>query len=484
MPSPRNPAGVVHLTAEYWPFAQTGGLGQAVAGLAAHQARSGLPTTVIVPLYRDVRRSGAALERVGEPLAVTMGALREELQVWRLAVADGEPCVMFLDHAAAFDREGLYGEAGSDYADNARRFGLFSLAALEWVARLGGAAPVVHAHDWHAAFAPVYLRTTHAGRAEYDRLPCVLSVHNAGFQGHFARDTLAVLGLPDWLWSLDRMEWYDRLNLLKGGLLYADMCTTVSPTHAVELRTEVGGFGLHDVFTGLGDRFVGIRNGIDEMVWNPAADGQITARFTADDLGGKVKCKAALQRGWGLPQRAATPVFGMSARLVTQKGFDIILESASLATTDAQFVFLGSGEERYHDALAALAAAHPDRIAVNFGFTDRLEHRVLAGADFLLMPSLYEPCGLTQMRAQLYGALPLARRVGGLADTITDGVTGILFDGYTPADFDRAVARAVAVFRDGPVWREHVRAAMRRSFSWDEPAAQYCDLYRRALAEH
>ncbi|MFI5280475.1 MAG: glycogen synthase, partial [Gemmatimonadales bacterium] len=338
----------------------------------------------------------------------------------------------------------------------------------------------VHAHDWHAALVPVFLRTVLAGQAEFDRLRCVLTVHNGGFHGLFDQGTLGVLGLPPWLWSLDWMEWYGRLDFLKGGLKYADMCTTVSPTHAAELCTETGGFGLHTIFRGLGDRLVGIRNGIDEMVWDPSTDTEITARYGPDDMGGKTRCKTSLQRHWGLAQRAGTPLFGMSARLVAQKGFDLIFGCKSLVEADAQFVFLGDGDPKYISALSALAATHPQRIAANFAFTDRKEHRLLAGADFLLMPSLYEPCGLTQMRAQRYGALPLARHVGGLADTIVDGETGILFNGYAPEDLDVALHRALDLFRDRGAFRAHARAAMTQDFTWAGPAAQYSEVYRRA----
>jgi len=476
------PFSVLHLTAELWPYARTGGLGQAVADLAAWQARSGLAASVMLPLYRTVREQGTALEPEGEPFTINMAGDLLELRCWRAADRKGGPTILFLDHPPSFDRPGIYGEATGDYADNARRFGIFCLGALEVAARTQGPRPVLHVHDWHAALSIVYLRVTHAGRPEMDRLPAVLTVHNGGFQGHFGFDTLATLGLPSSLWAVDRMEWYGRLDLLKGGLVFADMVTTVSPTHAVEVCTEVGGFGLHDVFQKLGDRLVGIRNGIDTLAWDPATDKEITARYGPDDLSGKPKCKAALQRAWGMPQRARAPVFGMSARLVSQKGLDIILGSEGLRSADAQFVFLGAGEERYEQALHALAAEQPHRIGVNTAFTDRLEHRLLAGADFLLMPSLYEPCGLTQMRAQRYGALPLGRRVGGLADTITDGVTGFLFYDYTSAEFDRALRRAMAVYGDQPLYLEHARAAMRRDFSWAEPASQYREVYRRALA--
>ncbi|MGH7528912.1 MAG: glycogen synthase, partial [Gemmatimonadales bacterium] len=447
------PRRVLHLTAELWPYARTGGLGQAVAGLAAHQAASGTDTNILLPLYREAREHAGALEPVGEPFTVTLGGRREELRCWRRS--GGElPRVLFLDHPPSFDRAGIYGDDGADYPDNHRRFALFALGGLEVLRLIGGVdgSMVLHAHDWHAALAPVFLRRVCADRADLRAIPCVVTVHNGGFQGVFPPPTRAELGLPADLWSLDYMEWYGRLNLLKGGLVFADMVTTVSPTHALELLTEVGGFGLHYVFQNLGDRLVGIRNGIDVCEWDPSRDEAIAARYDPDDLAGKVRCKAALQDAWGLPQQADTPVFAMSARLVAQKGMDQIVASRSLRAVDGQFVFLGSGEAQFEDALRDLAARYPDRVAVNTAFTDAREHRLLAGADFLVMPSLYEPCGLTQMRAQRYGALPLARRVGGLADTIADGETGILYEAYSPAAFDAAVQRAVRLYEDRPLY--------------------------------
>jgi starch synthase len=472
---------VLHLTAELWPYARTGGLGQAVADLATWQARGGLDTSVLMPLYRAAREHAGDLEPVGEVFTIPVGPDTETVRVMRTAGARKGPEVLFLDHPASFDRPAIYGEDGGDYPDNARRFALFSRAAVEVAARLEGRV-IVHAHDWHTAVTAVYMRVALAGRADVDRLPCVLSVHNGGYQGHFAEGDLPAIGLPATLYAPGWMEWYGRLNYLKGGLKFADMVTTVSRGHAAELRTEVGGFGLHDVFLALGDRLVGIRNGIDTVLWDPQHDKEITARFGPDDLSGKSKCKSALQRAWGLPQRARVPLFGMSARMVSQKGLDIILGSESLESADAQFVFLGAGEPRYEELLRAIAARMPQRVGVNTAFTDRLEHRLLAGADFLLMPSLYEPCGLTQMRAQRYGALPVARRVGGLADTITDGVTGFLFDEYSSAAFDRSVRRAMGVFGDHHLHVEHLRAAMRRDFSWAEPATGYAEVYATALA--
>src|SRR5437899_1205036 len=362
--APAERIGVTHLTAEYWPFARTGGLGEAVSGLATCQAAAGLPTTVIMPLYQIVRETTPSLERTGSPLAIALG-------------------------------------------------------------------------------------------------------------GHTERA---------WLYSADVFEWYGRMNALKGGMAHSDVVVTVSPSHAVELRTAEGGFGLHDRFTELGDRLVGILNGIDPDLWNPETDPELTGNYSSEDLSGKRRCKAALQRAYGLAQRAHTPLFGMSARMVSQKGLDLVLGADLLGTTEAQFIFLGAGEHRYHEALGNIAAAAPDRVAVEFMFTDRVEHRLLAGADALLMPSLYEPCGLTQMRAQHYGAVPVARRVGGLKDSIIDGVSGFLFDEYSPAALAQAIRRAIDAYADRTVWRKLVRGAMAQQFGWHRSGEQYFALYGRALA--
>ena len=474
--------GVAHLTAEYWPYARTGGLGEAVSGLASVQAAAGHPTTVVMPLYQQVRETTPSLERTGQPLAITLGGQTERAWLYRTTEGHHGPRVFFIEHPDFFDRAGIYGDGGADYPDNARRFAFFCLAALTVLPEIAPETEVLHAHDWHTALAPVYLRTAFSGQPFHSRLATVLSVHNAGFQGHFPPETLAELGFPPELYNDGVFEWYGRMNALKGGLAFSDAAVTVSPTHAQELRTPEGGFGLHDTFTAMGDRLTGILNGIDPVLWDPATDPEITGNFSGEDLAGKRRCKAALQRAYGLAQRAHAPLFGMSARMVTQKGLDLVLGADLLATSDAQFIFLGAGEHRYHEALGNLAAAAPERVAVEFMFTDHVEHRLLAGVDALLMPSLYEPCGLTQMRAQHYGAIPVARRVGGLMDSITDGVTGFLFDEYTPAALAQAIRRAVECYADRTAWRKLVREAMARRFGWDRSAERYLDLYRRALA--
>jgi starch synthase len=477
------PAGIVHLAGELAPFARTGGLGEAVQSLARAQAMAGMPVSIVMPLYAQARAE-RELEAVGDAFPVQVGPRVEEARLYRLVegrAPERRPRIFFIEHPEYFDRPGLYGEDGADYPDNHRRYAFFAKAALVALPRISQSPVVLHAHDWHTALGPVYLRT-HFGRDPYYRRICsIVSVHNAGFQGTFGPEVMDDLGLPPELFNHRQMEWYGRANLLKGGVVFADAVTTVSPTHAHELRTKAGGFGLDGVFVALRDRFTGIANGIDQNTWDSATDLNITANYSRDDLSGKKKCRSALQRTFGLQQRPRVPIFAMTARLTSQKGLDLILGDPSYFALDAQFIFLGNGEPRYAAALAALAERAPSRIAVELNFNERLEHRLLAGADLCLMPSLYEPCGLTQMRAQRYGTIPVARRVGGLADTIEDGTTGFLFDDYTTADFMHALMRAVDQYADPVAWQRMMREAMSREFSWARSELKYRQLYRRVL---
>ena len=474
---------IVHLTSEYSPFARSGGLAEAVMGLANYQVRAGATVVVFVPLYRTVRDAAPDLAPIGRPIRVDLGFRSEEVRFFREVHPRSGPKVVFVDVPEYFNRAGLYGEQGRDYADNARRFAVFSRAVLDGIPRLISGPIVLHAHDWHTSLALLYMRSYEFLRARYATTPTVLSVHNAGYQGHFPASMLNECGIPPEMYTYRNAEWYDRINFLKAGLTSADMVVTVSPNHAAELRTPGGGFGLHQVFQWLGERFTGVVNGIDQTVWDPATDDQITANYSATDpLVNKARCKAALQRSFGLPQRRRTPLFGMTGRMVTQKGLDLILSSYLGWNLDAQFVFLGAGERRYEDALMHLHQLRPRHVGVQLDFTDRLEHRLMAGADLFLMPSQYEPCGLTQMRAQRYGALPVGRRVGGIADTVEDDETGFLFDEYTAGALDWAMSRALARYSDQDAWQRKMHAAMTRDFGWARAAERYGDIYRRATA--
>jgi starch synthase len=477
---------VVHLAAELAPFARTGGLGEAVANLALYQIRAGMRTSIIMPMYRQVHDVVKDFVPATEPWTVTVGPRQEYARLFesaglRARQGEGKPRVYFLDNRKYFDREGIYGDKYGDYGDNARRWSYFALAALSALPQITDAPVMLHAHDWHTALAPAYLRAYDAGRPFYRKTWTTLTVHNAGYQGHFPADTMADVGLPWDMYNHHMFEWHGRMNLLKGGMACADVVTTVSPTHAHELRTAAGGFGLHDHFIAMRDRFVGILNGIDNTDWDPASDPHIAANYSIHAPGNKRKCKAALQNLFGLPQRPTTPIIGMSARMVAQKGLDLILGSPAFLSLDAQFLFLGQGEKRYVDILRELAARAPGRIGVQTNFTVEQEHRLLAGADMIVMPSQYEPCGLTQMRAQRYGTLPVARKVGGLADTIDDNVTGFLFDGYTQHDFINACARAIDHYRHPQVWSAMVREAMSRDFGWQKSEGRYRELYARAI---
>jgi starch synthase len=473
-------AEIVHLTAEYWPWARTGGLAEAVNGLAHSLQAHGVHTSVVLPLYREVRESGAELEPMGRPFGVHVGNREETARVYRLRDQPAGPCVYCIDNPDYFDRAGIYGDSAGDFADNARRFAFFNAAALAALPRLAPKARVLHVHDWHMALSLVLARIRHGGDAYYDQLATVLSVHNGAFQGHFPFETLADLGLPDSLYDPRWLEWYGRVNWLKGGMVFADAVTTVSPTHSAELCTESGGFGLHGSFQALGTRLVGIINGIDTERWDPESDELIPSPYSARALEGKTKCKLNLQEVYGLAEDHRTPLVAMSARLVSQKGVPIILESLGRLAEDAQFIFLGHGEARFEVALAGAARAAPGRIAADSDFNDQSEHRLLAGADLLLMPSLYEPCGLTQMRALRYGTIPVARRVGGLSDTIEDGVTGFLFEEYSAAALQRAVRRALRGYANRFAWQIMVREAMTRDFGWPRSTSRYLDVYASA----
>lgn len=472
---------IVHITSEYSPFARSGGLAEAVAGLARVQVQGGANVVVFLPLYRTVRDCAPDLAPLGRPISVDLGYRSEEVRFFREVRAPEGPKVVFVDIPSAFARGGLYGEHGRDYVDNARRFALFSRAVLDAIPRLIGGPVLVHAHDWHASLALLYMRTYAELRERFAGTPTVLTVHNAGYQGHFPASMLNECGIPPEVYTFEHAEWYGRINFLKAGLTFADMVMTVSPNHATELRTPGGGFGLQEVFQWLGNRFTGIINGIDQQVWDPSRDDQITAMYHADDPTNKAKCKAALQRSFGLPQRRRTPLFGFTGRIVAQKGLDLILNSHLVRHLDAQFVFLGAGEPRYEAALTALAQARPLHVGVQLEFTDRLEHRLMAGADLFLMPSQYEPCGLTQLRAQRYGALPIGRRVGGIADTIEDDATGFLFDAFEPPALDWAIQRALARFHNPAAWLPRMKTAMMRDFGWDRSAERYAEGYRRAI---
>ncbi len=476
------------------PFAKTGGLGDVLGALPAALARLGHEVALFLPLHRPMRERFCPVPGL-ESLEVRMHDGQETAQVLRADQAPAGVSVFAVAGGTYFDRPHLYGEPTGDYADNARRFTFFCRAALAAVDRLGLDPEVLHAHDWQTALIPAYLRAgIHAGDAaaaaasRLSRAAVVFTVHNLGYQGIFPPSDFAVTGLPRGLFAVEGVEFHGRLNLLKAGLLWADHITTVSPRYAREIRTAEQGHGLEGLLARRAADLTGILNGIDDAVWNPAADPHLAAAYSAEDLHGKRRCKADLILELELDGELDAPIAALVSRLAAQKGFDVLLPVLPrLLERGLRVVVLGQGDPRIETALLDLAAQWRGRIAFRRAFDEPLAHKIHAGADLLLMPSRYEPCGLGQMMSLRYGTIPVVRATGGLLDTVVDASsaprqgTGFCFDDYTAAALLAAADRALAAYAEPQVWRELVRRAMGCDFSWSRSAARYAQLYARVL---
>lgn len=475
------------VASETLPYSKTGGLADVLGALPAALVRLGWGVTVVTPRYRGIE-AGTSVER----LSISIGTHRFDVGFFEDTRADGVH-VLLLDVPELFDREGLYHVGHADYPDNARRFALLAKASLEWVARRGTPVDIVHAHDWQAGLAPVYLRTMFGAHPVLGGTASVFTIHNLAYQGLFEPDWLPRLDLPWDLFSIDRLEYWGRVSFLKGGINDSTMITTVSRTYAKEIQTREFGCGFEGILQRRADDLVGILNGIDREVWNPTNDPHLPAPFDSLDLSGKRAAKAAVLARFGLPADEATigrPLIGMISRMVDQKGLDLIAANAAhLPDLDASFVVLGTGEHRYQDMWRDLARQHPDRIGVHIGFDEGLAHLIEGGADLFLMPSRFEPCGLNQMYSLRYGTVPIVRAVGGLADTVVNWTprrrqaTGIVFDDYTPEALLDALNRALSLYRRPDVWRAMQLAGMQRDYSWDHSAREYVKVYDRAITQ-
>jgi starch synthase len=476
---------VLFVASECAPFAKTGGLGDVVGALPKALARQGIETRVVLPLYAGVPRDG--LER-REPISVPMWYGPCGAGVWRGALPESSVPVHFLEHHDYFSRPGLYGDAGGDYADNLERFAFLSRGALALATALGWTPDVVHAHDWQAALAPVYLDTVERD-GPLGGAASVLTVHNVAFQGSQDLGALPVAGLPDG-WCRGDFEHFGSMNVLKAGLLHGTLLTTVSPTYAAEIQTPAAGHLLDGVLAHRRRALTGLLNGIDDAEWNPAHDPHLPAGFTAGDLAGKAACKAALQVETGLPVRPDVPVFAVVSRLAWQKGIDVLADVLErVLAWELQVVVLGTGASDLEDRLQGIAARHPERIGLCLRFDDARAHRTFAGADFLAMPSRYEPCGLSQLYAMRYGALPIVRATGGLADTVesydeqSGAGTGFVLHDLHPASLADTIGWALGTWWDRPAHLDALRRrAMAQDFSWTRAAAAYRQVYEAACA--
>jgi starch synthase len=469
---------VLVIGSEAQPFAKTGGLADVLGALPPALARVGWKATVVLPRYRGVD-AGTLVES----FRLSVGGFTRDVGFFEAPLADGARALL-VDCPELFDRGALYGVGSDDYADNARRYAFLARAALEFASRHAPAPSVVHAHDWQAGLVPVYLRTLYKTHPVLGRVPSVFTIHNIAYQGLFDAEWLPRLDLGWEQLSIDRLEYWGRISFLKGGIVGADVITTVSKRYAEEIQTPAFGFGFDGVLRARRDDLFGILNGIDTREWDPSSDLALPRAYTVDDLSGKADAKAAVLARYGLPVDGASrrrPLIGMVSRMVDQKGFDLIAAlSSQLPQLDASFVVLGTGEPRYQTMWSSLAAAYPQKIGAHIGFDETLAHLVEAGADIFLMPSRFEPCGLNQMYSMRYGTVPVVRAVGGLADTVTPK-TGFSFQDYSPGALAGALQAALTAYANTRAWRALQVAGMRQDFSWDRSAKEYVKIYDRAL---
>ncbi len=480
---------VLFVTSEAYPLMKTGGLGDVCGSLPAALKVLGVDVRLLLPAYRDAVKSAGKLKAAGRFLLPGLSTPVTLLE----GVLPGTRVKLWLvNFPPAYDRPGnpYMNAYGHPWHDNAARFALLSRAAVaiaQGEAGLAWRPDIVHCHDWQSGLVPALLAQSNP------RPATVFTIHNLSYQGLFPYETFTALHLPAPLWSMHGLEFHGQLSFIKGGLAYADRVTTVSPAYAREIQTGPLGLGLDGLLRHRRGMLHGILNGIDTDEWDPARDKHLTQPYSAARFAGKAANKRALQREFGLPPMTGVLLVGMVGRLVTQKGIDLVLDALErLERLPLQLVLLGTGEARYEKALHAAAARHAGWFAARIGYDEATAHRIQAGADAFLMPSRFEPCGLSQLHSLRYGTVPIVRRVGGLADTVVDATkarlarnaaTGFAFDGERPADLAAAVERAVALYRDAPRWKKLALNGMRQDFSWRHSAAEYRRLYQRCLTD-
>jgi starch synthase len=475
---------ILFVASEGLPFSKTGGLADVIEALPKALVSLGHEVAVLLPRYRNTKTVGIATPSMTVPMADAMR--------FPAVLEGGElhgVLFYFVDDMEYFDRDQLYGVAGKDYPDNAERFAEFCGAAIEFCKQVW-MPDVIHCHDWQSGLVPILLRTRYADDGIFRSVPVVFTIHNMGYQGAFPRDAMKRIGLPERLFGIDGLEFYGRVNFLKGALLFSDRLTTVSPKYAQEIQTADYGSGLEGVVRARADRLTGILNGADYAIWSPEVDKLLAARYSPKDMSGKLGCKKDLIAQMGLASATIEkPVLGIVSRFAGQKGFDLIEQiAADLVAEDIAFVALGAGEPKYEKFLRELAKAFPAKVAVKVAYDNALAHKIEAGADIFLMPSRYEPCGLNQIYSLKYGTVPVVRATGGLDDTIepydpaTGRGTGFKFQPYDGPSFLAAIHEALGVFRNEPAaWRQIQLNGMSKDFSWQASAAEYAKLYDAAM---
>ena len=473
---------IVFAASELSPLAHTGGLGDALEGLPAALAARGHEVSVCLPCYRGLREDATLEVRAsGVKFSLPLRDRRVTAEILEATAPNGVQ-LFLIRNDEFFDRPALYGPAGRAYDDNAERFIFFSKAVVELVRRINPRPEIVHAHDWQTALIPVLIKE--------QRLPfrTVLTLHNLAYQGNFWAPDFGLLNLPGDYFTARGVEFYGQVNLLKGGILFADRMTTVSERYAREIQSPEFGCGLDAVMREQAPKLRGILNGVNDRVWNPATDPLLPQSFSAEVPEGKNACRAALLAKLELAPAPTGPVLAMVTRLAPQKGIDLLLPLLDrLLSHDVRLIILGSGDTTFERELTIASRQHADRFAYHPEPDLALSHLIYAGADLLLLPSHFEPCGMNAMYALKYGAIPVARAIGGLSETLQDDDptlgTGnaVLFHDDSAEAFWDAIVRALLLYGDGPRWRELMRRAMACDFSWDRVAERYEGVYRRAF---
>jgi starch synthase len=469
---------ILMVASEATPFAKTGGLADVLGALPAALQARGDQTAVVMPAYGQHQypnKPGIAYRSLW--IAIGPGYMVDIYQTTERGVT-----FYFVDCPPLFDRDGIYGSAGADYADNYVRFAVLSMAAVG-VARYLFRPQIIHLHDWQAALAAVYIRQHLADDPTFSGVKILFTIHNLGYQGIFGPEAVPSIALDGRLFNSEQLEFHGKLNLLKAGIAFSDAVSTVSKGYAREIQTPEYGFGL-DGFLRKHGPIYGIVNGVDYVEWDPEHDPHIARNFSADDLSGKPECKRALLGELGLPADGglSRPLIGIVSRFASQKGFDLFAEVAPrLLKQDLNVAVLGSGDPQYESMFHLLGQRYPGEVAVRIGYDNALSHRIEAGADMFLMPSRYEPCGLSQIYSLRYGTVPVVRATGGLDDTIEED-TGFKFRDYAGEALLETLSSALRAYRDRNLWVAMMRRGMRKDFSWNTAAVEYRALYERLLA--
>ena len=483
---------IVFATAEVAPIAKTGGLGDVCGSLPKALAALGHEVIVIMPFYRQAaeyfERNGQPVDMVIDRTVISWAGWSADATYFRTTLPDTTIPLYLIANEHFFNRDAIYALRADGYDDGVERFTFFCRALIRACEVLDIAPDILHAHDWHAALLPIYLDSGLRGTGPFAKTRSVYTIHNLNYQGIAPASRFGILGLHPRYWAADALEHFHEVNLMKGGIIFADQVTTVSPNYAREIQTPAVGAGLDGVLRSLSFKLEGILNGIDVAEWDPATDPFIDANYEADSMQGKAVAKRMLARETGLKYAAKTPMISVVSRLVDQKGFQLLIPVLpKLLQLGAQAVILGSGEPAMEDAFRAVAKQHQDRCSVMIGFDNAFAHRIYAGADIMMMPSIYEPCGLNQMYALRYGTLPVVRLTGGLVDTVipfdgtnADVANGFGFGGATPPQLYAASWISILNYRDAKSWKRLQTNGMSVDFSWDRSAREYEAVYRRA----